>query len=97
MGPSVTADGGREDGWIICDLGLPTSLVGTATEDVHPNIIEEQAANARLIAAAPEMAEALADAPIIGMGDSAESFRIRQDRWLRDVVRPILTKIGASQ
>jgi hypothetical protein len=59
MGPCVTADGGREDGWIVCDLGLPTSLVGTCTEDINAKIIAEREANARLIAAAPEMLEVL--------------------------------------
>jgi hypothetical protein len=61
MGPCVTADGNRSDGWIICDLSLPTSLVGISSEDLNAEVIAERDANADLIAAAPD-AVALAEA-----------------------------------
>lgn len=49
-------------------------------------------ADAHLIAAAPELFEALGSAPIIGPTESASSFRQRQDEWLRNVCNPAIAK-----
>jgi len=60
--PCVTA--GEVDGtdWIICDLGLPCDLVGLNPENLAQHILDERSANARLIAAAPLLLNAVADA-----------------------------------
>lgn len=47
-------------------------------------------ANARLIAAAPSLLEALEKAPIIGRTESHHAFRERQDAWLRDTYNPAI-------
>ena len=44
---------------------------------------EEDEANARLIAAAPDLLEALKNAPIKMFGESAEQFCNVYDSWLR--------------
>lgn len=48
---------GRE--WTVCDMGVPVDLVCSAREDLHPRLIAQQEANARLIAAAPDLLAAL--------------------------------------
>lgn len=81
--PSVTASGGRPDGWIICDMGVPTELVWMAREDIAEPILAEQSANAHLIASSPTMFDALKTAqPIVckatcsDEGHSAECIHI---------------------
>lgn len=60
MGPTgvygTDADG-RD--WTICDMGVPVDLVCEAREDLHPRFVAMQLANAHLVAAAPDMLEAL--------------------------------------
>lgn len=53
-------------------------------------------ANARGIAAVPELVAALLCAPIIGKGEDAEFFRKRQDDWLRTSFNSALAKAGAK-
>lgn len=52
--------------------------------------------NARLIAAAPELYEALINAPIPGRGEEMMAFRDRQDVWIETHYAPVLAALAKS-
>lgn len=87
--PGPWAVGGEEDNalWVsgpdasanvVCDL-LPREFV----KYVSPCWHEEDRANARLIAAAPSMYDALNQAPVLRLDESHSQFFERYSAWYR--------------
>lgn len=95
---AVSADGREGECWIICDLGLPCDLVGINPDNLSARVLDERTANARLIAAAPEMAEALR---LWGKYDSGEDENgidlMLNYNLALEATQAVLAKIGVSQ
>jgi hypothetical protein len=53
-------------------------------------------ANAKGIAAVPQLVEALAQAPVPAFTEPMETFRERSDAWLRDHYNPAMRAAGAD-
>jgi hypothetical protein len=61
-------------------------------EQIKPIVDTEAIANAKLIAAAPELLEALQVAPILSMYNNAESFIEAYERWRDNIKSPAIKK-----
>ena len=75
-----------DNGEVICDFGNNTQYY--PSEGIEPND-----ANKKIIAAAPEMLEALQEAPIVSMFSNAEDFISAYEQWRDKYKTPALRAV----